>query len=158
VCRSYFIVVPRPFPAAPLAMRRTYWAEVARPVLRPFPAATRHAPHPKKSSWQMSTSDARTRSWCSGRSLGRCLWRRDAAASGFAKEQSSRTWFRSYVRGRWVTTSFLERLPRAITYNTPKNGGVLPPRGAQERARFLADFAVTTKEPQWPCAFKSMPT
>jgi hypothetical protein len=35
------IVVPRPLPAAPLAVRRTYLIVVLSPVLRPLPAATR---------------------------------------------------------------------------------------------------------------------
>jgi len=38
-------------------------------------------------------------------------------------------------------------------YYTPipgsKNGGVLLLLVAKDRARFLADFAVTAKEPQW---------
>ena len=37
----YLIVVPKLLPTAPLAVRRTYLAVVLRPVLRPFPAATR---------------------------------------------------------------------------------------------------------------------
>jgi hypothetical protein len=34
-------VVPSPFPAAPLAVRRTHLIVAPRPVLRPMPAATR---------------------------------------------------------------------------------------------------------------------
>jgi hypothetical protein len=52
-CQRYLIVVPRSLPAAPflvrrrylivlqLAERRTFLIVVLRPVLRPFPAATR---------------------------------------------------------------------------------------------------------------------
>jgi hypothetical protein len=47
---------------------------------------------------------------------------------------------------------------RGITYHTSKNGGVLPPRRAKERARFQADFAVTAKDPQWQCVLKSTPS
>jgi hypothetical protein len=35
---------------------------------------------------------------------------------------------------------------------------VSPPPPAKERERFLADFAVTTKEPKWNCALKSTPS
>jgi hypothetical protein len=38
-----------------------------------------------------------------------------------------------------------------------KNGDVLQPRRAKESARFLTNFAVTTKKPQWKFALKSTP-
>jgi hypothetical protein len=41
VSLRYLIVVPRPLPAAPLAMRRTYLIVVLRQVLKPLPAAMR---------------------------------------------------------------------------------------------------------------------
>jgi hypothetical protein len=41
VRRRYLIVVPRPLPAAPLAVRRTYLIVVPRPMPRPLSAATR---------------------------------------------------------------------------------------------------------------------
>jgi hypothetical protein len=47
--RRYFIVVPRPLPAAPLTVRRTYLIVVLRSVLRPLHAATRRCRIRRKS-------------------------------------------------------------------------------------------------------------